>query len=118
MPGVSRRFAGYLLAVILMAGLPQIGSAADMSPILGFWSLEGQGCGDNSYFEITKSGASGPEEICNLVSLTRKANRFTLRQRCEVEGMVSESSIVLTLVNSKAIEVNGLRYRRCKPAWQ
>ncbi|MBX9455582.1 MAG: hypothetical protein KL863_05880 [Rhizobium sp.] len=112
------KFTAGATFLLLSTCIPQVASSADTLPILGFWSMQGQGCGDNSYFEIKKSGASGPEELCELISATRKGHRFTLKQRCDTEGVSSVTTLVVRRISPKIIEVHGQRYRKCKPNWQ
>lgn len=118
MPISPLRVIAGALSLLLPTCIPQSASAADISPIVGFWSIEGLGCGDSSYYEIKKTGTSGPEEQCELISATRKNSRFSLKQNCAGEGEESVYTLVVRRISPKIIEIHGERYRKCKPNWQ
>jgi hypothetical protein len=88
--------------------------ASDFSPIHGFWSIAKENCkGTDIYWQIKASGASRIEELCEVVSATRKGDRFTLKQQCAVEGTESRRTDTFKLLSSGQLENGRIRYKRC-----
>lgn len=107
------RYARLLLgSAFLMIGPEAF--AADISPIIGFWSAAKEKCsGTDDYWDIKTSGASATEELCTLVSSTRKGDRFSLRQNCAIEGTENARTDTFTLLKSGQLQVGKRRYKRC-----
>lgn len=113
--------AGIFLRVLAFASLvPALlvaapdASAADFSKIHGFWGSTRQSCTDsNDSYLIDKSGASHYELSCQIISFTRKANKYLLKQSCSGEEQVSIGTTTITLISPNMISVLGQRYRRC-----
>jgi hypothetical protein len=90
------------------------GLAADFSPIHGFWSIAKERCKNSDRFwQIRPTGASRIEELCEVVSSSRKGNRFVLKQQCAAEGMEYSRTDTFNLLSSGQLENERMRYKRC-----
>lgn len=88
--------------------------AAEFSAIRGYWVSVKETCpGESDFWEINKSGASGIEELCTVMSATRKGNRYILKQNCAVEGMEMIRTDTFRLLSPGQLEKGGRKYRRC-----
>ena len=88
--------------------------AAEFSAIRGYWVSVKEKCpGESDFWEINKSGASGIEELCTVISAIRKGNRYILKQNYAVEGMEMIRTDTFRLLSPGQLEKGGRKYRRC-----
>ncbi len=110
----SARFV-FLWAILFAGDI----HAADYEKLYGRWQTPETPCNRVSFdsWYIDRTGVTGYESSCNILSVEVSGNRYTFEQECSF-GMEEEEEIeytteVVDILTRDRITINGSRYNRC-----
>lgn len=116
---MARAAAASLLAAIALSASAHAASGTDLSDIRGIWATTDQRCDRPEIAwhirpdSIVYIGDYGDGE-CLPMSIRRRGATYTVRMRCQLEHEISNITMKITKVSSKALSIDGRSFRFCR----